>query len=155
MNNLTEKELEAFENRLIDDLDDSSYNYSFKPKFQAEDLVAYEDCGNSLIGVISNVPLTFEERKQKAYKIEGLDNSDQVYNIEYIDDCGSLQHSHISEENLEFYQQELPKEVRFLDRLSKHFSGVALLNEQLLLSIMKGEIYLLNKKTLKDIEDYL
>jgi len=153
INNITEEELEDFEGESLDNLDDLSYNYGFKPKYRAGEIVAYEDCGDYLIGVITNIPLTFEERKQKGYKIEGLDNTDQVYNIEYIDDCGVLQHSHISEENLEVYLQALSIELKFLDRLSRHFSGETLLNEKLLSSIRKGKIYLRNKKTLKDIGD--
>lgn len=155
INNLKEEELEQIENEFDDEEEDLEYDFDFKPQYNAGDLICFisglSENRKTIIGVISNVPLTYKERKKKGMKTEYLDSTDQVYNIEYLNDCGVLEHEHISEENLELYQEPLPTELIFLQRLAQHFSGEKPLQKDLLISMMQGEIYLLNKKTLKDI----
>ena len=72
--------------------------------------------------------------------------------VEFIGETGMWTHSHPLEQEIQLLNKDLPKELSALKKISNHFKGIKPINEDLLYSFRKGEVYMLNKKTVNDVK---
>lgn len=134
------------------------YDRSFIPEYAKGDMVVFRELAcltertyQDTLAVVTGVPLTFAERKSRKMRTEDLDYTDQMYILEHITELGSLEHSHILEEDLVLYEDPVPEELKALEILSHHFKGIKPIKDEVLLSMMKGEIYMLNRKSWREV----
>lgn len=148
--NFSGEEYSSNEGSISEDI--QTYDYNFVPKFSMGDLVLFEDLVDlscrtlkDTIAVVTGVPLTFKERSSNSIRIKNLDYTDQMYMIEHITHCGTLEHWHILEEDLKPFHGRLPIELQAMEYLSLHFGGEKQIDGKILQKMMNGEIYMLNR----------
>ena len=134
------------------------YDPSFTPKFNKGDFVVFKELAclskrtlKDTLAVVTGVPLTFAERKSRKMRTEDLDYTDQTYMLEHINKSGKLEHSHVLEEDLVLYDNPIPEELKVLEHLALHFKGTKPIDEEVLLAMMKGEVYMLNRKNWREV----
>lgn len=135
-----------------------AYKPSFIPKFDKGDIVVFKELAcptkrtlKDTLAVVTGVPLTYAERKSRKMRTEDLDYTDQMYMLEHITEFGKLEHSHVLEEDLILYENLVPEELKALEYLSLHFKAIKPIDEEVLLSMMKGEIYMLTRKSWREV----
>lgn len=129
------------------------YDLEFVPKFSKGELVVFKELASrgertfrECLGIVTGVPLTHEERKSRRRRTEDLDFTDQMYMLEHITACGTMEHSHVPEEDLAPFVGQVPEELQVLEHLSLHYKGVKPIKKEVLLSMMKGEVDMLKRK---------
>ena len=134
------------------------YDPSFIPKYAKGELVVFKELTSTTdrtfkdtVAVITGVPLTFAERKSRKMRTEDLDYTDQMCMLEHISETGQLEHSHVAEEDLVLFENRVPEELKALEYLSLHFKGIKPINEEVLLSMMRGEVYMLSRKSWTEV----
>ncbi len=127
----------------------------FTGKFKTGDIVvirAYpwnneSPIPENTIGVISQHPKFYHDWIEAGNDKYGWDGQ---YVIEFIRD-GYLCHMHISENNLEISEGDIPENLSFLHRLSEHFKGIKLIDNEILTQVYDGKIFIENVQYYKEI----
>lgn len=134
------------------------YDVVFIPKFSKGEIVVFKELASlsersfqDRLAIVTGVPLTYAERKSQGMRTEDLDYTDQMYMLEHITACGTLEHAHILEEDLLPFEAQVPEELKALEQLSLHFEGIKPIDEEVLLAMMKGEVYMLNRKNWREV----
>ena len=148
---------ETFSNEKYNEVKiNQSIDKTFIPQYKIGDIVVLkyaQGVSHSLfedtIGVVTGIPSGYEEWKRK-YDLPD-DSWDPVHMVEFIGETGLWSHSHPIEKEIHLFNKDLPKELSVLKRVSDHFKGVKLINEELLNSFRKGDVYMLARKTVNDI----
>ena len=134
------------------------YDLEFVPKFSKGEIVVFNELASlsertfqDRLAIVTGIPLTYAERKSQEMRTENLDYTDQMYMLEYITACGTLEHAHVLEDDLLPYEAQVPEELKILEQLSLHFKGIKPIDEEVLLAMMKGEVYMLNRKNWREV----
>lgn len=129
------------------------YDVEFIPKFYKGEIVVFKELASlsertfqDRLAIVTGIPLTYAERKSQEMRTENLNYTDQMYMLEYITTCGTLEHAHVLEEDMLPFEAQVPEELKALEQLSLHFKGTKPIGEDVLLAMMKGEVYMLNRK---------
>jgi len=130
---------------------------NFVPQFKNGDVVTIKYVkGTSFslftdtIGVVTGAPSIYADWKNK-YNLSD-DFWEPVYMVEFVGDTGFLSHCHPFEQEMQLFENEIPAKLIVLEKLSNHFKKIKLIDEQIIKSMRFGEIYVLNNKTIKDVD---
>jgi hypothetical protein len=131
---------------------------TYTRKFAVGDIVlirafpwnAVSPTSENVIGVITNTPVSFDDWVSQGGDKHDWGNTYEVYRVLR----GYLEHIHVVEEGIEFYNDPLPDNLIFLKDLSEQVRGIPVLKTETMSKVLAGEVFVERVRHLEP-DDYV